>query len=461
MLQETPGCSYDYDPSWPNSERKCPHPVHADGLCIFHLPKLSAEEKTKLSPGSDDEKRNNEFEELFRKDFYREMKRQQMDQKTKAFDFVGFRFPDIDMSKDTLITLLGPECFQKPLHLEDAVFQSVDFSRTRIELAIFRGARFQKAIFRFAIIQSADFRWAIFKAADFGGSIFHTAEFVGVTFQSAEFLGTKFHLADFSAAILSGVIHFDGRVHEGSFLEWVNFDMMRFMRNGSLYLCKVNLVKARFLGTPLLEGENIRVVFDDVTWWRKSIFRRKALLDEFDAETHRDFLIRYQGIYNLYHQLVKIYEAKREFETAEDFHVGEMEMRRKRIWAEAKPWCRWHRRWTNSYFLYKILSNYGTSYWHALVVLCIMLLSFGVFSLLSGFSVDGHLVDYHLGLRWQLTWTDFWSALGYALSALPFKHDAVYKASAPWLEIVKGVASLVLSGQLALTLLAVRRRFKR
>jgi len=449
MPQESNCCTYDYKGLFP--ERQCMYPVYADGLCIFHLPKIKSDTNCIVIPGTKEYSRRLKIEKDFLDEFSKELIKQYSDPAVKTIEFLGFRFPDIDLNCLKLYELIGAIELHKP----------VDFSV----------AEFQLANFSWVVFRSADFSFASFKEANFFESTFHSVEFVFADLNLGDFREAKFHLADFrktifrsasfSRATVFDKMCFDGEKHDGSFSGHTDFSKMEFIEKGSLVFSKVNLSKALFRGTPLLEGDETRVVFDDVTWWKKSIFRRKVLQDEYEVKTPQEFLSQYQGIYDLYHQLVKIYEAKREFETAEDFHIGEMEMRRKRIWAAAKPWCRWHRRWTNSYFLYKILSNYGTSYWHALVVLCLMLLGFGVFSLLSGFSVDGYPVEYNLSPHWQITWTDVWSALGYALSALPLKHDAVYKASAPWLEIVKGLASLVLSGQLALTLLAVRRRFKR
>ncbi len=438
MPQESNGCNYDYH-WW--FGKKCPHPVYADGLCIFHLPKLSAEAKAKLEPGSKEEKQNDEFEELFREEFYQELKRQHADPGVKEIDFIGFRFPDIDLSSLKLFDLLEHQELQKPVYFSLSSFQKVNFNCVDF--------------------LDVEFAFAEIREADFSNASFRSAIFAGAQIQSAYFIETDFKVVNFNGVAVSEVIVFHSLFRENYFHDRADFSCMVFRDKGMVIFERVDLSKALFYGTSLLEGENTRVEFNDVYWGRKSILGRQVLQDEFEETTKEFFLERYQSISDLYHQLVKIYEAKREFETAEDFHIGEMEMRRKRIWAAAKPWCRWHRRWTNSYFLYKILSNYGTSYWHALVVLCLMLLGFGVFSLLSGFSVDGYPVEYNLSPHWQITWTDVWSALGYALSALPLKHDAVYKASAPWLEIVKGLASLVLSGQLALTLLAVRRRFKR
>ena len=43
-----------------------------------------------------------------------------------------------------------------------------------------------------------------------------------------------------------------------------------------------------------------------------------------------------------YRQLVLNYEHKRDYDTAEDFHVGEMEMRRKKKGVKEKwPWLGW------------------------------------------------------------------------------------------------------------------------
>ena len=76
------------------------------------------------------------------------------------------------------------------------------------------------------------------------------------------------------------------------------------------------------------------------------------------------------------------YERKRDYETAESFHIGEMEMRRKK------------RGRLNVYSFYRLLSNYGTSYWQGFNILVLMLLLFSGIFLLTGFKPSNRNIGY-------------------------------------------------------------------
>ncbi|MCE5271312.1 hypothetical protein LLH00_08500, partial [bacterium] len=195
--------------------------------------------------------------------------------------------------------------------------------------------------------------------------------------------------------------------------------------------------------------------------------RKLALYDEYknseSAETNAPKEeIDYTKIAENYSQLVINYERKRDFPSAEQFHIGEMECRRKQKGEKVKsPFWRKLREWCNEYNLYRILNNYGTSYWQAFWVLLCMFLAFSGIFLMSGFEVVGEKpVNYNWG--WGLpSWVDFKEALRFTLSILPFQRSMRYEPYGLLTEIWKVAAVLVFSSQFALLLLAVRRRFKR
>ena len=83
MSENQAKCKYQH----PDSEKECTHPVFKDGYCIFHLPKLSEEEKENISPGTEEEKCCFEIEKKFKEDFYNLTKRIYEDSGTEFFDF--------------------------------------------------------------------------------------------------------------------------------------------------------------------------------------------------------------------------------------------------------------------------------------------------------------------------------------------------------------------------------------
>jgi len=203
--------------------------------------------------------------------------------------------------------------------------------------------------------------------------------------------------------------------------------------------------------------------------------KQHALWDEFrpleDWEAGRE----YGKIAENYSQLVINYERKRDFETAEDFHVGEMEMRRKRKGLRAKRgWKRVIREWLNSYSVYRILNNYGTSYWQGVLVLVGMILIFSLAFLFSGFEpTKEYLEDSYRVINYDLTldssrWTpltqslsDYWKAILFTLSIMTFQRERFFEPVGDLSRLWLFISVFGLTTQLAMVVLAVRRRFKR
>jgi hypothetical protein len=221
-----------------------------------------------------------------------------------------------------------------------------------------------------------------------------------------------------------------------------------------------------------------------VDWYHKG--RRKALWDEF---RHKGEQPDYEKVAENYRQLVLNHEAKRDFDTAEDFHIGEMEMRRKKKRKPAEDKAAeaesrgvkmlWHwwgtiREWTNGYSIYKLLSNYGTSYLQGFLVLGVLLALFSGIFLFTGLRPSkehvGSLpaIDYELCLHtacqhtsWQQKVSDYASAFLFTLSLLTFQKERPYEPANRWTQFWVYIAVFLLTGQTALVLFAIRRRFKR
>jgi hypothetical protein len=168
--------------------------------------------------------------------------------------------------------------------------------------------------------------------------------------------------------------------------------------------------------------------------------------------------------------LVRNYEEKRDYDAAEDFHIGEMEIRRKAVEAEARcrKWKKYFWR-LNSYQVYRFLSNYGTSYWQALVVLLGLILLSSWVLLFTGLRAsDGQaFIHYKFfsaasSLSAALHWMrDYLRAIVFTLSVLTLQRQRAYEPLGSWSHLWTAVASLLLAGQAALVVLAIRRRFRR
>jgi uncharacterized protein YjbI with pentapeptide repeats len=271
-----------------------------------------------------------------------------------------------------------------------------------------------------------------------------------------------------------------------------DFTSLDLPKDSDVTFEKVDLKRASFLDTNLE-----LIAFRDVEWARPTSrfatwFRgSRCLWDEFRPATEANpslvALKDYEKIAENYRQLVINYERKRDYDSAEDFHVGEMEMRRQKKGNRAKyrynatkldrlkNWTRIFREWINSYNLYRILSNYGTSYWQALLVLVVLILIFSFAFVLAGFqpSKDSSgaptkLIEYdllsdsnHHSVSVRQLVADYREAVLFTFSIITFQKERFYEPVGWQARLCLYLAVLFLTAQGALVLLALRRRFKR
>jgi len=579
--------------------KNCEHDVYKNNFCIFHLPKLTAEEKEKLTP--DQAKEYQKIENDFREAFYKLLKEKEEDPINEECDFSNFQFVKIDLSAGKLEEVLGRRFFQKDINFYAATFneevsfrktefkksadfswsklnradfswskfqeanfnsskfQSAKFAKSEFLNAIFIGSKIQSANFREAKFQNADFSWTEFQSAIFSesefqrakfglskfqsadysnskfkksadfiesefqdanfsrsnfqnaefilskfqnasfmGSLFQNANFSWSEFQNANFFSAEFQNVDFSGANFLKKATFQGHENIKCFLGECSFENVEIDRNALVAFQKVRLGQTSFTDTDLE-----KIVFRDVDWcdpeklqeakkkFRFWHVRKQALWDEFrplgklPLEGKRD----YEKIAENYRQLVLNYERKRDFDTAEQFHIGEMEMRRKKQGTAEAPWRRRFMKlfqikrktkqqkilehW-NSYNLYRLLSNYGTSYWHALLVLLLLVLLLSSGFLITGFSPVGasngktiEAINYVWAWPWECSFQlkqraiDLAEAVTFSFSILTFQHSKLYEPSGSLTRLLICMAVICFYSQTALVLLAIRRKFKR
>jgi len=530
MNKKQTGCKY----------KGCPHPVYTDGWCIFHLPKLTDNEKRELS--TEEKVGYNKLEEKFREEFFTFIKKIEGELKVEVFNFKGFHFVEIDLSNDNILKKLGEFEFNKRVDFygakfigkvnfqkicfkgitnfreasfydnasfEDTVFNGkADFFSATFKESSFVGANF-KEIVQFslskfngeanfvgvtykgkAIYEKASFNDAFFslssfeKEADFEEAIFKTdAHFYNVKFEKANFFKTifngkaNFYEADFKeanfvAATFEGTTIFRGS--EGSDLFKENFDFIGIYYDplASIIFEKVNLKKASFLDTNI---ENF--IFRDVKWcgsvplykwfnWLR--IRKTALWDEI----RDDVKIDYSKLSENYHQLVLNYDRKRDFDKALEFRIGEMEVKRNSKITSDKKFIRFFQHVFNAHALYKLLSSYGTSYWQAFIWLILFLLIFSGIFMLSGFETltpagtTETVVSYNISLN-PSNWVSFGNCLSdlgksilFTLSVLTLQKARFFAPLGGWSQFWLCIATIVFYSQIAITLLAIRRRFK-
>ena len=286
---------------------RCPHGELSHGLCAFHLlslgERLRDHQHWRLTTSIPT------YGDRIRAEFSKLLQFTESDPSCSVADFRGFRLPSIDLRGHT---------FTKEVLFTEARFY---------DNAIFSEATFERSV---------DFSHAVFA----GPAHFYSVAFEDwVSFSLVRFEGD----ADFVDGVCRGPAEFGQSTVSGrlQFLNWefedeCSFESLRRQKDGAILFDVVDLSRATFLGTQL---ESIE--FRAVTWLNKGKRRnmlcvelpealrvaggRRADQEHPASDAEVDYF--YEQLAANYRQLVLNYERMRDFDAAEDFHVGEMEMR--------------------------------------------------------------------------------------------------------------------------------------
>jgi uncharacterized protein YjbI with pentapeptide repeats len=452
----------------------CPHQIKDYGLCIFHIPKPSQKGKELMHPMK--RQKADAIEFLFQVAFTELLNRTETDTSITEYNFRGFRFPPMRLEAKKFI---------KPVSFWGARFSGLaNFQKATFEEKVdFHEARFyEEAFFPYASFKrEAVFLDTVFyKSANFGDATFDTqpvfmksvfngyptyfdsavfnqgAQFVWVTFKG----GCAFHRATFDQHTV-----FEGSYSNPDCFERVcEFDSLRLRNNATILFDHVDLSHVTFLDTDLE-----RIKFRGVKWYYPSVrpWRKNALWDEFRPQVSER---TYPHVAENYAQLVINYEKRRDYKTAEDFHIGEMEMRRKTAEAEARrhKWRKYYW-WINIYRLYRFLSTYGTSYRRALWIFMLLFFICSWVFLFTGLqsTKENHSMikytlwpslDFAAITQWIM---DYLRACVFTFSIVTLQKQPPYEPVGVLSHVWVGFTSLLLAGQAALIFLAIRRQFKR
>ena len=157
------------------------------------------------------------------------------------------------------------------------------------------------------------------------------------------------------------------------------------------------------------------------------------------AETDSADERRYGLIAELYQQLKKNFDDRRDYWTAGDFHWGEMEM--KRLSSQYRnPLVRWLHRNLGLTAFYKYASEYGESYGRPAVWLGIILLLFTALFPWAGFQTGNGEVSYErfveLVANGNSAWVEGLGLIGHSLlaavSVMALQRDVIQTLSYPW-----------------------------
>ncbi len=449
----------------------CPHPAlesDPECLCILHSP-LKDKDKVAFEAALQEKVSQKYFN--FRAVVF-----------PSEVSFSGQKLVDVDFARAAFYgranfqgaTFSGKSDFSK------TTFQEADFSRATFQKADFSEATFQDANFFKAIFQHAIFSLAKFHKGAFSSSTFHDADFYGTIFPNANFSRAIFHEADFSiatfreanfcmakingrmglAAIISGISVYDNQ----HFPIWpADLRFLQFGEKGVLRLQNLSLVQAEFEGTDLRQVE-----FDRVTWaswwWRAAVYDEILLHQRRWA--HIAYVLNYGWFWGkkipgeedrprkpsyadfapverIYRQLKINYEDERDFKRVGDFHYGEMEMHRR-----GSPWRQWVPfSWHN---LYRVLSGYGERPCRALGWLTGFLLALPL--LVWGFGLDSVAAG---------TTPGFLETFTYIFEKATFQRPPRLSNLNFLGGFISNLSLLIIPGQAALFLLALRNRLGR
>jgi uncharacterized protein YjbI with pentapeptide repeats len=367
--------------------------------------------------------------------------------------------------------------FTQEADFSDATFtQNADF-----RLATFtRRANFALATFT----QEANFNGAkLTRGANFRRATFtQKAGFAGATFtQEADFEHAKFLApADFRETTFRN----DDKLSRGAV-----FCMAEFSHPEAIVFYKTNLCQALFHNCDVS-----KVTFSSVEWrTRKGSGRRMLFEEEVDLkyasalETGRDSDDErdYGLIAELYQQLKKNYDERKDYSAAGDFHYGEMEMKRLHSRSQ-RPWVRRLHQHLGLVAWYKYASSYGESYRRPLGWLAFVLLVFTALYPLAGLRTAppaftavtqqasppmpatelsychfGEFVRAYPGPKWIAGAAFFGHSLMTTLAVTGLQKELRYEPVYPWGRALALVQLVLTSTLIALFLLALRRQFRR
>jgi len=269
----------------------------------------------------------------------------------------------------------------------------------------------------------------------------------------------QFSEAIFNYSKFAKRTYFDGPDKEKLFSKTfqTHFISVEFQKPEDVLFRMVNLSKCFLVNTDLSKVE-----LTGVEWYTKKglFFTRKAVYDEVSGEKDKN----YQLIEKLYRQLKKNFEGRGSYGEAGDFHYGEMEMRRLSH--------RWFFRYLSLTSLYKILSGYGEKYWLALFWLFLFLLFFSLAYLVIGMKlqtakvVEMRIIQYSPALSFHIFldhnfWWDYYQSLIHSLEIATFQRDKAFVPISTTGRLFEILETILIPIQVALSVLAVRRRFRR
>jgi uncharacterized protein YjbI with pentapeptide repeats len=225
----------------------------------------------------------------------------------------------------------------------------------------------------------------------------------------------------------------------------VHMENVYFLRPERVKFMGVDLFRAHLIGTDM-RG----VHFYDVGWYQEEL-GRKGLQDEVLVKNSWDKNDRnylYPRVEAEYRNIRVALEDNKDYSSATDFYVGEMETRRQRMG--------FFRKYLFSVEAgYRHLSIYGSSIWRAVSILAILIVLHTFLTCLLLANCDPNKIS-----KMQAT-DSFWSVLTNSLKILTLQRSGPFIEIGGWQTSLDAVFQIIGPIQIALVVLAMRARIKR
>jgi hypothetical protein len=231
--------------------------------------------------------------------------------------------------------------------------------------------------------------------------------------------------------------------------------MAKFAKPGEIVFEDVDLSRALFLNCDV---SAVRFT-SSVDWAERkghrglAVFEEEILLDPELSQIQEEYgEFDYDAVEQIYHQLHKNYDDRLDYRKANDFHYGEMEMRR----LEPPSYGRLLtvrcilRPWMSLLNLYRITSDYGNSYTKPLPG----------YPAIASYTSVWNQQDTWSNNRWTEAKLIGKSGIT-AIDTATFQRNPEYSPVYPWGRALGILETLLTSSLFALFLLAIRRQFRR
>lgn len=425
-------CSYRHSLTGAVCRRQCVTGAEQnDGKCFFHRPHANPNEYAarlqELIAAADGDWRGFAFPERMILGPAEGMLQVPLSIDARAANASGLIFRNIAFAGD--LNFQGSVVTDELVLKSCAVARTADFRRCNFRASV----RIDASFFGDALFDNCTFHGP-FKCL---GRFSQLAEFSGCSFlDNTEFVGT------FGIDPVAGLDNVDDNrlpTRHPLFFGAATFTLVTFRFPERVQFRSVDLSRAEF-GSTLVDG----VSFIDVDWYQPRLGRR-GVIEEVNNLTDPNQKLNWPRIEVTCRNIRRALEGTKDFNSASDFYIGEMEARRRQF-------TNTFRRKFGIEALYKLLSGYGTRPVRALMCLIALIV---LHMLLTTISIDWHCLLPSAGCSADPT------LVLRSLGLLTVIRGPQFQPLVGWWALADILVQILVVVQLALVVLALRARIRR